>query len=207
VIQKWVEEHGNDPRWNYVYNTHQLGSDAQTRWESIYRSDPDDEDIIIFLDLDGDELAHPEVLAHLIDYYADGTLTTYGSYESKPHNPNCIPALPYPAGVIATRSYRAFGHVYFNHLRTMKAKIWRAIPIYEFKWSTGPQQGEWYAKGCDVQFTIPALELAGPRFKVIDEVLMYYNSINPMSAWRVCKEQTTMATFDFFRRAPLPIFS
>jgi hypothetical protein len=179
--------------------------DTQMRWEGIQKMEPADDDIIIFLDLDGDRFAHPDVLAHLLDYYADDTLATYGSYLPDPPEPGCPPAREYPPEVIANRSYRAFGAVYFNHLRTMKGRIFNNVPVDQFHYDGGPKIGAWYEKGCDVQFTLTALELAGPRFKFITETLMYYKSDNPLANWRIDPEGSNECNIDFMRRPPLPV--
>ena len=166
-------------------------------------TEPDDDDIIVTLDLDGDTFAHPDVLAHLLDYYADDTLLTYGNYEPVPPDPGCPPVLAYPEGVVAARSYRAFREVRFNHLRTMKGRVFKAIPVEQFQFASGPKRGQWYTKGNDVEFTFCGLELVGRRFKVIDEVLLHYNSINPNSNWRIAPRETDECIADFFNRPPL----
>ena len=177
--------------------------DVHTRYEATMATEPEDDDIIVTLDLDGDTFAHPDVLAHLLDYYADDTLLTYGNYEPVPPDPGCPPVLAYPEDVVAARSYRAFREVRFNHLRTMKGRVFKAIPPEQFQFAAGPKKGQWYTKGNDVEFTFCGLELVGPRFKVIDEVLLHYNSINPNSNWRIAPRETDECIADFFNRPPL----
>lgn len=198
IIERWCDSRG--AKWTYDINLGPYKYDVRTRWEAIANSNPEDDDIILFLDLDGDELAHPQVLEHLLSYYEGDVLATYGSYEPKPASGTCAPAIPYPTEVIAAGSYRAFGLIYFNHLRTMKGRIFKAIPIEQFQYSDG--RG-WYTKGCDVQFMLCSLELAGPRHRVISETLMYYNSENPNSAWRVDSDGINTNNEDFMRRSPL----
>lgn len=175
--------------------------DTRSRYEAMLKLDPADDDIIITLDLDGDQLAHPQVLEHLLEYYSDDTLLTYGSYEPVPYADGCPPAIPFPPDVIASNSYRHFiaagGPCSFNHLRTMKGKVFKAIPIEQFQWSNG--RG-WYRRGCDYQFTVSGLELAGRRHKCISEVLAYYNSANQLSAWRIAPADSDECNVDFLHR-------
>lgn len=177
--------------------------DVRTRYEATMAGGLDDDAIVVTLDLDGDRLAHPDVLAHLVDYYADGTLLTYGNYEPVPFDAGCPPVLAYPEEIVEARSYRAFGEVRFNHLRTMKGRVFKAIPVEQFQFAKGPKAGQWYTKGNDVEFTFCGLELVGPRFKMIDEVLLHYNSINPNSNWRIAPGETHECLRDFLSRPPL----
>ena len=200
VINDWLNSH--DHRWHAMIR-HESIMDVQNRYEAAKGLDIKDDDIVITLDLDGDELAHPQVLDHLLEYYSDGTLLTYGNYVSKPFDGGCPPVLAYPEDVIANRSYRSFRNVYFNHLRTMKGLVFNAIPEEQFHFAEGTHRGEWYWKGNDVQWTFCGLELVGRRHKVIPEVLMYYNSINPNSNWRIAPNMTEECNADFFARPPL----
>lgn len=177
--------------------------DVRSRYEATMATNPADDDIIVTLDLDGDELAHEDVLEHLLVYYADGALLTYGNYAPVPPDDGCPPVLHYPEDVVARRAYREFREVRFNHLRTMKGRVFKSIPVEQFQFSAGPKRGEWYTKGNDVEFTFCGLERVGRRFRVIDEVLMHYNSINPNSNWRIAPEETWECVNDFLNRPPL----
>ena len=201
AIRNWVA--GHEPA-RYVYDFREDPStflyDNHSRYKAITNMPLDDEDVIIFLDIDGDKFWHPHVLSNLIDYYSDGTLLTYGSYQPYPDSPTCSPAQPYPDHIIESRDYRAFGLLWFNHLRTMKGKVFKAIPQDQFKWAG---TNDWYPKGCDVTFTISGLELVGRRHKVITETLMGYHSENPNSAWRVNPREIDNCTKDFMSRPKL----
>lgn len=177
--------------------------DVESRYVATVATNPQDNDIIVTLDLDGDAFAHPDVLAHLLEYYSEDTLLTYGNYEPLPPDAGCPAVSHYPPDVVATRSYRQFGEVRFNHLRTMKGCVFNAIPVEQFQFAAGPKQGQWYTKGNDVEWTFCGLELVGNRFKVIDEVLLHYNSINPNSNWRIAPGETHECLRDFLNRPPL----
>lgn len=200
AIEQWCNDHGD--RWNFT-QTDQQQYAVRNQWETIQRLAPEDDDIIVFLDLDGDQLAHPDVLAHLATYYARGDLLTYGSYQPVPWADTCSPATPFPPEVVASNSYRRHilqgGGCHFNHLRTMKGCIAKAIPESYFKW----EHGEWYGGGTDYIFMTAGLELAGGRYSCIPEVLLLYNHANP-NADNICRpSQADAATRDFLGRPAL----
>lgn len=180
--------------------------DVRNRYEATMAAEPEDDDIIVTLDLDGDSFTHPDVLGRLHDVYSDPSiLLTYGSYRPIPFDAGCEQASEYPPEVVAERSYRRFGRVYFNHLRTMKGKVFNAIPVDQFQYSAQSERfGQWYTKGNDVEFTLSGLELVGPRFAVLPDILMDYNSVNPNSAWRIASGEINDCVLDFMARPPLP---
>ena len=176
---------------------------VRNRFLAIALMEPKDDDIIIFLDLDGDQLAHPDVLQHLAEAYADGALLTYGNYRAVPDDPPSPPAEPFPADVIARNAYRE--HIRqgrgtcFNHLRTMSGRVFKAIPLEQFKWP----DGEWYTNGVDYIFTVAGLELAGPRHKCFEEVLMLYNHANDKADYLMNPTLTGNCVADFLTKTPL----
>jgi len=198
-IVKWCES--RDKRWHYRINEINLGT-PRNQYEGIHMLSPAPEDVIVFLDLDGDKLAHPKVLEQLRKYYADGTLVTYGSYIPVPDMGTSTPARPFPDKVVQNRSYREAirgGHTGFNHLRTMKAKVFYAMPESNFKWS----DGSWYLHGTDYVFMTAALELADGKYKCIEEVLLIYNHANPNADFRTKSVQSHACNTDYLQRSPL----
>jgi hypothetical protein len=199
-IRRWCD--ARDARWGYRINTTHLWA-PRNQYEAIQTLAPADEDVVVFLDLDGDMLAHPDVLAHLLGYYADETLVTYGNYRPIPDLGLCPPAEPFPPEVIAAGSYRA--HIAsgraccFNHTRTMKGKVAKAISPDGFCWP----DGTWYEGPADYLFMIPALELAGPRHKCLTEVVCLYNNANPYADNLVHPQASTAGCLDCMSRPPL----
>lgn len=201
-VQNWCST--RDDRWHYQLNQEQRWA-VQNQYEGVRALDPADDDIIVYLDLDGDQLAHPEVFAHLLDYYSDDTLVTYGNYQPIPFAATCPPATPYPPEVVANRSYR--WHILnngtgpcFNHLRTIKGRVWKAIPEDRFK----RPNGEWYESGTDYVVMVPALELADGRYKCIEEVLLLYNNENPLADYITHPAGTSGNIKDALERPALP---
>lgn len=201
-IIKWCDP--RDARWRqYSLNEDQRFA-VRNQYEAIKHLAPEDDDIIVFLDLDGDRLAHPGVLQRLLDYYADDTQLTYGSYKPIPFNAGCQPAIPFPFDVIANNSYRSFmahgGMISFNHLRTMKGRIFKAMSEELFKW---PDTDEWYEAGTDYLFMINGLELAGGRHKCLDELMLLYNNANPMADNITHPDVTSASVASILSRPPL----
>jgi glycosyltransferase involved in cell wall biosynthesis len=199
-IRKWCNNYFECA--GYFLNEEQKFA-VRNQYEGICVLEPADEDIIVFLDLDGDQLAHPNVLQRLADHYADDTLLTYGSYKPIPDPGTCTPATPFPAPVIRENAYRkhiaAGNSCCFNHLRTMKGKIFKAIPPDRFKWPNG----EWYTAGTDYLFMVNGLELAGQRHKCINETLLLYNHANPHADYLSHPDVTRACVADILQRPPL----
>jgi hypothetical protein len=200
IIREWCDS--RDERWRYIINEKQMYA-PHNQFLAMAELAPADDDIVVFLDLDGDQFAHPDVLAHLLEYYADDTLLTYGSYLPVPSSGSTPSVLPFPPEVIRTNSYRAYmrdgGPCSFNHLRTMKGKIANAIPSEHAKWS----DGSWHVSGGDYLVMVSGLELAGGRHKLIEEVLLHYNNANPKADYLMHGPETTQCNVKFLREPPL----
>jgi glycosyltransferase involved in cell wall biosynthesis len=214
-IAAWCD--ARDDRWNYTINTERKFA-IRNHYESITKLDPAADDVVVFLDLDGDMLAHRDVLFRLAQAYADGALVTYGQYKPIPDEGTSSFAKPYPADVVGRNAYREHhrrgGDTCFNHLRTMSGRVFRGIPESMLKWQTTGgtstpngrfrwQAGEWYQGSTDYVFMISALELAGGRYHVFDEVLLHYNHANPLADNKTHPHEAHVCITDFFRRAPL----
>lgn len=203
IIRKWCRK--DQKRRHFHINNEQLFA-VRNQWEAIHNIlKPDSDDVIVFLDLDGDQLAHEHVLDRLVEHYADGALLTYGNYRPVPDPGTHIGATQWPADVVANNSYRqhtSFHGPCFNHLRTVKAGVFYAIPLDQFKW----ENGNWYKGATDYVTMIPALELANGRYKFIEEVLVDYNHDNPLADNKVTYDERTTsldATSGVLSRPPL----
>lgn len=189
------------PSWNCHVNTAHRGA-VWNQHAAIWLLDPEDDDVVVWLDLDGDQFAHPRVLEILTDAYSDSTLLTYGTYRPEPDLGTCPPVLPYPADVVAANSYRAFhrsGGGGFNHLRTMRGSVAKAITPELLSWA----DGSWYEAGSDYLYMINGLELAGGRYKCMEEVLCIYNNANPRADNLTHPDLTNRCVADLLRRQPL----
>lgn len=203
-IREWCD--ARDARWRYSLPAERRFA-VRNQYDAVQLLAPADDDIVVFLDLDGDRLAHRDVLAHLGEYYrSSNALVTYGSYQPVPDPGTCAPAIPFPEGVVRTGAYRRqmmTGVCCFNHLRTMRGSIAKAIPVEQFRFVEGPHAGEWYTTAGDYVFMACALELAQGRYRCIDETLLLYNHANVHADYLTNSLASVAAMNDFLRRPPL----
>jgi hypothetical protein len=202
TIAEWAAPRSN---WNYRINTERLYG-VRNQYEAIELMDPQDDDVIVFLDLDGDRLAQPNTLSYLRAVYdEEQPLVTFGSYRPIPDEGTSIPARQIPLEMLQNNGYRDMlrqigSECFFNHLRTMRGKVFRNIPLEYFKFR---ETGEWYAGGQDYIFMTPAIELAGTRVRFIPEVLLWYNHDNPFAMFRHMAQDSTDAVLDANAREKL----
>lgn len=208
IIRKWCDRADLHGKAHFMLNPTRHYA-CYNQFVGLKMLAPEAEDIIIFLDLDGDQLAHPTVLQHVADQYEDGTLITYGSYKPVPDEGTSPPAIPFPTDVVVSNSYRNYINqpltpCCFNHLRTMKGEVFNSIPDDQFRYDGAPHR--WYTIGTDYVFMIPALERAGGRYKCLQETLLLYNHDNPNADFRVNPANDGVA--NLLNRKPLePLWS
>lgn len=169
--------------WHYIINDKNMGA-AYSQYRAIHALDPSDEDVLVWLDGD-DWFANTGVLDFLNKIYTDEKpLLTYGSYKPFPASKTCAPARPYPPRTVVQNSYRTdvpkTGFL-FNHLRTVKFKLFNELDESNFTWP----DGTWFSCCVDTATMIPCLEMANGNYRFIPETLYVYNSENPVSDWRV----------------------
>lgn len=176
MIANWCDS--RDERWSYELRTENRGAVAN-HYEGVLAMNPEDEDVIVYLDLDGDQLADPGVLERLTHYYGNGALVTYGDYRPIPDPGGETPVHPFPEWVVLNNAYRMYvlnEGVCFNHLRTTKWKVLKRIPKSYFQWA----DGTWLRSGSDYIVMTGCLEIAGGRYRCIKgDTLLLYNAQQP----------------------------
>lgn len=202
---KIIEWCNQDPdRRGYTINGQQRYA-LRNQVHAIHKLGLEPDDVIVWLDLDGDQLAHSFVLDRLAEFYADPELlVTFGQFQPIPDAKTCGRATPIPAKVVQERSYRKETltvSCHWNHLRTMRAKAFNAIPEDQFVWPSGPKKGQWYMHGPDYVVMTAALELADGRHRFIDEVLLLYRHGNPMADNAAV--EAAACSQNYLRRPPL----
>lgn len=148
------------------------------RLKAVRLLEPDDNDILIFLDAD-DFLFDSKVLS-IIKYYYNQNLNlllTHGSYQIYPD-----PNMPTNNGPYQKEEFvngirdMALGSWKASHLKTMKYKLFKKIKESSFKNNDGTGLGSWLGAATDMALMMPALEMAGyERIQYIPEILYYYN--------------------------------
>ena len=135
---------------------------------SRYRAYKDCADDEICVLLDGDDwLTRDDSLSIVAKVYREqpDTLATFGSMQGEKWQYNAW-RHPYK---------RAVQHIYFPHLRTVKARILKAVPSKYLQ----DTDGRWFTVYTDVALLMCAAELAGPtRYQFIREEIAHYNRFN-----------------------------
>lgn len=197
IIRNWCDS--RDDRWHYIINNKRHYA-MHNQVMAIKELNPNPQDVIVWLDLDGDQFAHSKVLNRLEYEYDTGARLTYGQFRPVPDpGPSCHRAQPYPDDVRRTSNYRFYTRwVYcgFNHLRTMEYSIFSQIPEDQFKWP----DGRWYEGGNDYVVMMPGLELSMGRDRFVDEVLVLYNHDNPNADYLVNSKKTSAVVLDALAR-------
>jgi glycosyltransferase involved in cell wall biosynthesis len=128
-----------------------------------------DDDIIVCLDAD-DTFATNEVLSIVAKAYNNNIWLTYGNF--KPGH-TCQPA----SGIIALRTFRQSKWI-FSHLKTFKYFLFLQIKLEDLLDSNKQPIRYCY----DQAIMLPMLEMCQPnRIKFIPDILVIYNTINPLS--------------------------
>jgi hypothetical protein len=157
---------------------------VQNQWEAIHQVCESPDDVVVWVDGDGD-LLMPGALDYLDKIYFDSDIQlTYGSYKTHPASPGSQPARPWPPAVIHANSYREharFGSgICHNHLRTMKYELIQKMNESDMKRA----DGTWLMGAADSAFMFPALELSQGRSHFIERVLLDYHADHEFSDWK-----------------------
>lgn len=200
-IEDWCM--GRWPRWQYRINTERLGT-VRNQWEAIRLLNPAQDDVIVWCDLDGDRLAHSDVLAYLDGVYSDPDVwLTYGNYKPDPDDGRPCDVAPYPDEVVEKGTYRQFTRdvgTRFNHIRSMRGRVFHSIPDDQFRWAG---TNRWYEHAADYVFMLAGLERAGGRYRCLTDHLLTYNAANEKADNLMHPDDTNRCAIDFLRRPPL----
>lgn len=176
MLESYCAEQG----WIFLHRDVNAGA-LRSQHEGITLLDPEDGDVIVWVDLD-DALSSERSLEILDSYYDDDTPMTYGSYQSVPYSETCPPVMRYPEKCEQRNEYRQMRKwgLNYNHLRTVKWDLYKRLDVKkDFMF-----RGEWMHLASDTAVMIPCLEMSGGKYKVIPEILYNYSSDNPISEWR-----------------------
>lgn len=175
MIDDFIKRFG-DSRFQVVHNTEnkKVLSNLVDGFNRLGAKD-DPESVLVVVD--GDDFLFCEFsLEQAGQHYQNSNiLMTYGSFIHWPTGETSF-SRNFPKDVIANRDYRKYPFI-SSHLRTFKSKLWSGIKDEDLR----DVDGEYFKVACDVATMIPMLEMAGDRFKYIQNVLYVYNRRNPIS--------------------------
>lgn len=176
LVASLAAEHG----WKHLQREVNAGA-LRSQHEGITLLDPQDGDVIVWVDMD-DALANKYALTILDSYYDSNPLMTYGNYQPVPYVDTCPTPSRYPVQCEVDNDYRSMTRwgIQYNHLRTVTWDLYKHL-TFERDFS---HKGDWMNLASDAAVMIPCLEMAGGRYKFIEEVLYSYTSDNPISEWR-----------------------
>lgn len=138
----------------------------------------DDHEIIITLDGD-DALAHADVLTIINRAYQDPNVwMTYGQYTEYPEGWLGI-CHAIPEHIITSNAYRSYEWV-TSHVRTYYAWLFKCIKKEDLM-----HDNLFYSATADLAIMFPMLEMAGGRFKFINEILYIHNQANPLNDFKL----------------------
>ena len=195
-----LENIKGDPRFVYHKNKTNTGSSLYSYYKTFHKINPDDQDIIIWLD--GDDWFSSVFVLQYLDQYYDFTKCwmTYGTYQifptGKVGSHHCIDI---PKEVHEEHAYRQWMHVY-SHLRTHKAFLFKQLKESDL---IDNRTGKFYTEATDCAYLFSLAELCGSadRIKCIKDILLVLNRTNPNQAAGNLEKQK--ATEQYIRSLPV----
>ena len=178
LCQEYVTQRGFEDKITVIQNKTRVKALANL-YNTIHLCDP--RSIVAIVDGD-DALAHDGVLEHLNTVYSNSNVwLTYGQYQEWPSGEKGF-CRPMPKWVVKRSSYRYYTHGP-SHLRTFYAGLFHNIKKEDLM-----HEGDFFAMTYDLAIMYPMMEMAAERFAFIPEVLLDYNTINPISDHRVSQD-------------------
>lgn len=175
LVQEYIEKYDKDNRITLIKNTKRQGVMAN-RYYAIHSCV--DSDIIATLDGD-DWLAHDNVLKVINEQYQDPNVwITYGQYQKYPlgQKGHCK---QFEKEAVEKNSYRNYPFL-SSHLCSFYAWLFKLIKKEDLLY-----KDQFIAMATDVAIMLPMLEMAGGRFKFIEETLYIYNRSNSINMFKL----------------------
>ncbi len=170
-VQKYIDDNRQNNRVKIIKNSVRRRALANL-YSAIHQCNS--KDIVVILDGD-DWLAHNQVLSYLNNVYSNPNVwLTYGQFKEWPsgHGGFCA---PYPSHIIQNNAFRTYPHGP-SHLRTFYAGLFHKIKKEDLMY-----QGDFFPMTYDLAIMLPMMEMAGSNFQFVPEVLLIYNSSNPIN--------------------------
>jgi glycosyltransferase involved in cell wall biosynthesis len=198
IVQNTLQKYDPMGKIEYVKNMVHRGK-AANLWFTLHgfnaKKKIGDDDIVVILDGD-DWYAHDMVFLYLNNLYTSSDIWfTYGGFFTYPPQPKekIFPIVP--MHVVEKNLFRFFGGC-GSQQRTFYAWLYRRIKLSDLFFT-----GKFMPCAGDIAKVIPMMEMAGPRFKHIDEKIYVYNRANALNDDKVSLFQ---GVIDRYVRRQLP---
>lgn len=176
-VIKCIKQYNMNDKVLLISNAKRCGA-TENFYNAIHKCA--DNEIVVVLDGD-DWFAHSRVMAYLNDIYQDENVwLTYGQYQEYPTGQRGF-CEDFPLWVVQNNAFRLFQNLPISHLRTFYAGLFKRIKREDLC----DDNGNFLAMTCDKATMAPMIEMAGERYRFINEVLYIYNNTNPISDHRV----------------------
>lgn len=197
LVQAYIDEHGLHDKIIFIRNPENVKALA-----NMYRAVHMCADQDIIVELDGDDaFAHKHVLSKINTVFSTQEVwLTYSQFinlwpDGKKSRGS---AKPTPQEWVESREYRT--KWIWSGTRAFYAWLYKQIKIEDLMLPTGPHAGKFFPVAKDGAVIYPMLEMAGPRFAFIDEVLLLRN-FTPINDFRISKNLQVIVG-DYLRSRP-----
>lgn len=179
LVSDYVKEKGQEHRVTLIRNISRRKALANLYY-AIWLCK--DREVVIILDGD-DRLSHDLVLAHLNSVYANPDVwLTYGQFREYPSGIHGF-CEPMPDFVVQKNMFRKYP-IAPSHLRTFYAGLFKHIRTEDLFYN-----GDFFPMTYDLAMMFPMIEMAREgHFRFIPDVLLDYNTSNPINDHKVSKE-------------------
>ncbi len=188
LVDAYIQEHGLQDKATVIHNPKNMGG-LYNLYHAIHSCDDDE----IIVEMDGDDaFPHDQVLSYLNEVYADEDVwLTYGQYQNQPAEVAKQLGIglkgyarPVSPQIVKNNNFRRVW--VFMALRTFYAGLFKKIKHADMlvDKSVPEYAGTFYPESWDLVMMYPMLEMAGPRFKFIDEILYLRNIDNPLNSFK-----------------------
>ncbi len=181
--------------WKKIFNSTNLGS-LHNIVNGIAELKCRDSDVIVIVD--GDDWLHDSHVLEKVSeaYKQDDIYLTYGNYVTYPASFTGNPS-ELAEEVIVNKQFRNHAFI-FTHLKTFKYILWGHIKDADLH----DEEGNYFRAGGDAAIMLPMLEMAGRRFRPINEILYVYNISNPLNDFKLVPDEVA-DVIELLRRRPV----
>lgn len=177
LVKKYIEDNDAEDKIILLRNKKRRKALANLYY-AIHSCNPSD--IVLILDGD-DQFSTDQVMNRINTVYAEGdTWLTYGQFRMVPGGQIGF-CQAYPRNIIDRNGFRYYPATP-SHLRTFYAGLFHKISLDDLLF-----QGDFFPMTYDLAIMFPMIEMARTHHRFIPDVLVDYNSSNPINDHKVGK--------------------